>query len=292
MNGPMQSKFWERPLINRQVSKLRTACLIAAACLSVVAAACGSSSPAAAPSTTASSSPATSAAPSPTGLSTTTTGGSVSGTRHFNLSGSFATPDGYSFDFTATAAMGTPTTGNSSQLPPGQDALLLPVSASGTIKNTTPGGRDYSSDPLDDATLYALYKSPTPACPVPSTGALDAIYMDLNSNVYCLIEIAMLTDAAGEGVPAGKTVTLSMQPPTCYSVDNIPGGCGEINAPSSDEPFDYLAANTQRAMSALASAPDLVVLMGGGNGAPTNSCQPSDTEGWVVASTVPITSCS
>jgi len=170
---------------------------------------------------------------------------------------------------------------------------VLPVSGSESIKNTTPGGRDYSGDPVDHSTLFALYKSPTPICPVASIGPTDAIYMDLNANVYCLVEVALFEDQADNGIPAGHSVTLTMDAPVCQTLDNITGGCGTVNAPANEEPFDYLAADAQPALQALAGLPSLVVLVGASaNNQPASACTPSDTLGWIIASTVPITSCN
>ena len=256
-------------LVSRNSLWVRMLSIVAAVSAGSSLGACGGSSHKASTPTTAPTSPTT-ASPSPTSAAPPPTTASPIGGRAFHLTNSFTTSDGYSFTVTASGSLGTPATGDSSQLPPGQDALVLPVSGSESIKNTTPGGRDYSGDPVDHSTLFALYKSPTPICPVASIGPTDAIYMDLNANVYCLVEVALFEDQADNGIPAGHSVTLTMDAPVCQTLDNITGGCGTVNAPPNEEPFDYLAADAQ----------------------PASACTPSDTLGWIIASTVPITSCN
>ncbi len=149
-------------------------------------------------------------------------------------------------------------------------------------------------DPLDGSTIFALYASPTPVCPVASIGPTDATYMYLNSNVYCLVQLVQFQDQADSGLTAGQSVTLSTDPLTCQNMDNITGGCGTVNAPAAEEPLDYLAADAQPALAALANPPALLVLVASSSGAnpPAGSCSPSDTLGWIAASTVPITTCS
>ena len=95
------------------------------------------------------------------------------------------------------------------ELQPGQDALLLPVAGSEIVKNTTPGGRNYSGDPGDGASLVALYKSPTAICPVPPNGPGDAT-IDLNQDVYCIVDlVAFQQTTATLKIVARHSVTLA-----------------------------------------------------------------------------------
>ena len=216
--------------------------------------------------------------------------------RSYKLSAALRIPDGYSFKVTSQARIGMPRRGNSSELQPGQDALLLPVAGTEIVKNTTPGGRDYSGDPGDGASLVALYKSPTPICPVPPNGPGDATYIDLNQHVYCIVDLVAFQDTTTAlKIAAGQSVRLAPTPSTCQDLDDITGGCGEVPAPTDDISFDYLARHAHSVLSALARPPDLVVLLSAStspNDIPASACQPVDTGGWIIASSQPITSCS
>jgi hypothetical protein len=216
--------------------------------------------------------------------------------RSYKLSVGFRTPDGYSFQIASQLRIGMPRRGNSSELQPGQDALLLPVAGTEMVKNTTPGGRAYSGDPGDGDSLVALYQSPTPICPVPSDGPGDATYIDLNQHVYCTVDLVAFQDTTTAGkIAAGHSVTLAPTPSTCQDLDYIAGGCGEVPAPAVDTSFDYLASHAHSVLSALARPPDLVVLLSASTSPddiPASACQPVDTGDWIIASSLPIRSCS
>jgi hypothetical protein len=216
--------------------------------------------------------------------------------RSYKLSVAFRIPDGYSFNVMSEARIGMPRRGNSSELQPGQDALLLPVAGTEIVKNTTPGGRDYSGNPGNGASLVALYKSPTPICPVPPDGPGDATYIDLNQHVYCIVDlVAFQIPSPTLKIAAGHSVTMAPTPSTCQDLDAISGGCGEVPAPADDISFDYLASHAHSVLSALARPPDLVVLLSAStspNDIPASACQPVDTGGWIIASSKPIKSCS
>jgi hypothetical protein len=281
--------------VNRKIFATRWLGAISVVAISIAVAGCGGGSHSATNNSTSTTGGAPTSTTSVVNQSTTSTTSSTSptGGRSYNLSANITTPQGYTFQVSSQATIGTPGTGDASQLPPGQVALVLPVAGTEVVRNTTPGGRDYSGDPGDGATLIALYKSPSPICPVPSQGPLDALYMDLNHAVYCIVDLVMFQDSTGNGIAAGQSVNLTPTPSTCQDLDNITGGCGQVPAPAADTSFVYLAANAQPAQSALAGPPDLVVLLGGsGSDIPSNACQPSDTLGWVIASSQPITSCS
>lgn len=216
--------------------------------------------------------------------------------RSYKLNAAFRTPEGYSFKVTSQARIGMPRRGNSSELQPGQDALLLPVAGTEIVKNTTPGGRNYSGDPGDGASLVALYKSPTAICPVPPDGPGDATYIDLNQDVYCIVDlVAFQQTTATLKIAAGHSVTLASTPSTCQDLDYISGGCGEVPTPADDTSFNYLASHEHSVLAALARPPDLVVLLSASTGSddiPGSACQPVDTGGWIIASSQPIRSCS
>jgi hypothetical protein len=252
--------------------------------------ACGGSSSHSSANGTTTTKNATTTAGSNTPTSGTPTTAAPAG-HHYSFSTTFTTPDGYSFAVTAAATLGAPSAGNSSQLPPGQDAIVVPVSGSATVRNTTPG-RVAPSDPVSDSTVMGLWKSPTPVCPEPSQGTTDATYMYLNSNVYCIVQLLTIQDPTENPITSGQTVSLSGMPMTCENQDDIPGGCGVVPTPTNDVALDYLAPHEAAAMRALAGAPDLVVLVGPEANAPSKACSPSNTLGWIVASSKPITSCS
>jgi hypothetical protein len=216
--------------------------------------------------------------------------------RSYKLNAAFRTPDGYSFKVASLARMGMPRRGDSSELQPGQDALLLPVAGTEIVKNTTPGGRDYSGNPGDGASLVALYKSPSPICPVPPDGPGDATYIDLNQDVYCIVDlVAFQQSTTTLKIAAGHSVTLAPTPSTCQDLDYITGGCGEVPTPADDTSFNYLASHVHSVLAALARPPDLVVLLSAStssNDIPAGTCQPADTGGWIIASSQRIRSCS
>jgi hypothetical protein len=239
------------------------------------------------------------AAASATSTSVRHTTGSIKGAgisgRTYKLNAAFRIPDGYSFKVTSQARIGLPRRGNSSELQPGQDALLLPVAGIEIVKNTTSGGRNYSGNPGDGASLVALYKSPTPICSVPPDGPGDATYIDLNQDVYCIVDLVAFQETTTLRIAAGHSVTLAPTPSTCQDLDYITGGCGEVPAPADDTSFDYLDSHVHSVLAALARPPDLVVLLSastGSNDIPASACQPVGTGGWIIASSRPIRSCS